>query len=109
MPFDAQVLSFMPHMHMRGTAFRYELVEPGGERRELLDVPHYDFNWQLLYRAAEPVLVRAGSRIEATAWYDNSAENPNNPDPRAEVRWGDQTEEEMMIGYVEYIKEGEAP
>ncbi len=108
-PFDAQVLSLMPHMHMRGTAFRYELVEPGGQRRELLDVPRYDFNWQLLYRAAEPVLVQAGSRIEATAWYDNSAENPNNPDPSAEVRWGDQTEEEMMIGYVEYVKVGGGP
>ncbi len=103
-PFGAQILSLMPHMHMRGAAFRYELVDAGGQRRELLDVPRYDFNWQLLYRAAEPIAVEAGSRIEATAWFDNSAENPNNPDPTAEVRWGDQTEEEMMIGYVEYVK-----
>ena len=79
-PFDSQIISFMPHMHMRGKAFRYDLVDPAGERRELLSVPAYDFNWQLQYRSAEPVLAMTGSRIEATAWYDNSPENPNNPD-----------------------------
>ena len=57
-PFDAQILSFMPHMHMRGKAFRYDLVDADGQRRELLNVPAYDFNWQLQYRAAEPVIVR---------------------------------------------------
>jgi mono/diheme cytochrome c family protein len=103
-PFDAQILSFMPHMHMRGKAFRYDLVDADGQRRELLNVPAYDFNWQLQYRAAEPVIVRAGSRIESTAWFDNSPENPNNPDSTKTVRWGDQTEEEMMIGYLEYVR-----
>ena len=103
-PFDAQILSFMPHMHMRGKAFRYEMVDASGQRRELLNVPNYDFNWQLLYRAAEPVIARAGSRIEATAWFDNSLENPSNPDPTKTVRWGEQTEDEMMIGYLEYVK-----
>ena len=103
-PFDSQIISFMPHMHMRGKAFRYDLVDPAGERRELLSVPVYDFNWQLQYRSAEPVLAMTGSRIEATAWYDNSPENPNNPDSTKTVTWGDQTEEEMMIGYLEYVR-----
>ena len=103
-PFDSQIISFMPHMHMRGKAFRYDMVDPAGERRELLSVPAYDFNWQLQYRSAQPVLARTGSRIEATAWYDNSPENPNNPDATKTVTWGDQTEEEMMIGYLEYVR-----
>jgi hypothetical protein len=103
-PFDAQILSFMPHMHMRGKAFRYEMVDAAGERRDLLNVPRYDFNWQLLYRAAEPISAAPGSRIEATAWFDNSPENPNNPDPAKTVTWGDQTEDEMMIGYLEYVR-----
>lgn len=103
-PFDSRILSFMPHMHMRGKAFRYDMVDPAGERRELLNVPAYDFNWQLQYRSAEPVLAMTGSRIEATAWYDNSPENPNNPDAAKTVTWGDQTEEEMMIGYLEYVR-----
>lgn len=103
-PFDSQILSFMPHMHMRGKDFRYELVAPDGSRRELLSVPAYDFNWQILYRAAEPVEITRGSRIEATAHFDNSAGNPSNPDPTKTVRWGLQTEEEMMIGYLEYVR-----
>ena len=103
-PFDSQIISFMPHMHMRGKAFLYEMVDPAGERRELLSVPAYDFNWQLQYRSAEPVLAMTGSRIEATAWYDNSPENPNNPDATKTVRWGEQTEDEMMIGYLEYVR-----
>ncbi len=103
-PFDSQILSFMPHMHMRGKAFRYDMVDPAGHSRELLSVPAYDFNWQLQYRPAEAILATTGSRIQATAWFDNSAENPNNPDPTKAVTWGDQTEEEMMIGYLEYAR-----
>jgi thiol-disulfide isomerase/thioredoxin len=103
-PFEAQILSFMPHMHMRGKAFRYDLVDAAGTRVELLNVPRYDFNWQLLYRAAEPLVLNSGSRIEATAWYDNSPENPSNPDPAKTVVWGDQTEDEMMLGYLEYVR-----
>ena len=103
-PFDSQIISFMPHMHMRGKAFRYDMVDPLGERRELLSVPAYDFNWQIQYRSAQPVPAKTGSRIEATAWYDNSPENPNNPDATKTVTWGDQTEEEMMIGYLEYVR-----
>lgn len=101
-PRDIRLLSLMPHMHYRGKAFRYELVEPDGETRRLLDVPSYDFNWQLSYRFAEPPLIERGSRIEVTGWYDNSAGNPANPDPTRTVTWGLQSVEEMLIGYVEY-------
>lgn len=97
-PQGTQLLAFMPHMHLRGKAFRYELVTTG-EPETLLDIPHYDFNWQTAYRLAEPRSVPAGASIRATAYYDNSENNLNNPDPTATVRWGDQTYEEMMIGY----------
>jgi hypothetical protein len=59
-------------------------------------VPRYDFNWQTYYVFAKPLAISAGARIEASAWYDNSAGNPSNPDPKVEVRWGDQTWEEMQ-------------
>lgn len=109
--FDAKVLSFMPHMHVRGKAFRYELALPDGSRKTLLDVPRYDFNWQLQYRLAEPIDAPAGSKLIATGWYDNSVNNPANPDPTREVKWGQQTDDEMMLGYLEYyvpsLKPGE--
>jgi hypothetical protein len=101
-PFDAKILSFMPHMHVRGKAYRYELQTPDGKTRPLLDVPRYDFNWQLQYRLAEPVDAPAGSTLLGAAWYDNSAGNPANPDPKQRVKWGEQTDEEMMLGYFEY-------
>ncbi|TVS16146.1 MAG: redoxin [Planctomycetaceae bacterium] len=101
-PIDARLLALMPHMHLRGKAFRYDLVMPDGQRRRLLDVPRYDFNWQLEYRLAEPLDVPRGSRIEVTGWFDNSAGNPANPDPTRTVRWGLQTDEEMLLGYLEY-------
>lgn len=101
-PRDARLLGFLPHMHLRGKAWRYTLLTPDGKEETLLDVPRYDFNWQLLYRYAEPKLATAGSRIKATGWYDNSTANPANPDPLKTVRWGPQTTEEMMLGYVEY-------
>jgi len=101
-PREARLLGFLPHMHVRGKAFRYELVSPDGTAKTLLDVPRYDFNWQLGYRLAQPLTVKAGSRLRATAWYDNSRGNPANPDPTKPVKWGLQTYEEMMLGYVEY-------
>ncbi len=100
---DIQLLAMMPHMHLRGTAFRYELVYPNGEKTNLLEVPRYDFNWQLEYRLAEPLQIPKGSRFEISAWYDNSPENPANPDPDKEVTWGPQTHEEMMLGYLEFV------
>jgi hypothetical protein len=97
---DALLIGMAPHMHMRGKSFRYDAVYPDGRRETLLDVPRYDFNWQLQYAPAKPLPLPAGSRIECSAVFDNSANNPFNPDPKATVRWGDQTWEEMMIGFV---------
>jgi thiol-disulfide isomerase/thioredoxin/mono/diheme cytochrome c family protein len=101
-PFDAKVTAFFPHAHLRGKAARYEVRLPDGTRKPLLDVPHYDFNWQLAYRYADPMAVPRGSMLIYTAWYDNSDKNPANPDPTKLVRWGQQTYDEMHLGYVEY-------
>ena len=103
-PQPVKILGLMPHMHVRGKAFRFEVILPGGETRSLLEVPRYDFNWQLAYRYAEPVQLPAGSKVRATGWFDNSTKNPANPDPAKTVRWGPQTHDEMMLGYVEYIR-----
>lgn len=97
-----EIVSYMPHMHVRGKAFQYAMVYPDGRREVLLDVPRYDFGWQLAYEPAEPLAVPAGARMECVARYDNSPNNRNNPDPSKEVRWGDQTWEEMMIGWFTY-------
>jgi thiol-disulfide isomerase/thioredoxin len=94
--------SFSPHMHLRGKAFRYELISKDGKRELLLSVPKYDFNWQSAYTLAKPREIPAGSVIECTAWFDNSKKNPFNPNPAKAVEWGDQTWEEMMLGYIEY-------
>ncbi|MDY3558787.1 redoxin domain-containing protein [Gemmata sp. JC673] len=96
------LLSLSPHMHLRGKAFKYELVTKDGTRETLLNVPKYDFNWQLSYALTKPRELPAGSKIECTAWYDNSAKNPFNPNPGKKVTWGDQTWDEMMIGFFEY-------
>jgi len=98
-PRDALLLSLMPHMHVRGKSFRYEILGAGGRRQTLLNVPHYDFNWQTGYELEKPLLLPRGTRIKAFASYDNSAENPANPDPSARVSWGDQSWDEMMLGY----------
>ena len=96
---DAKLLAMLPHMHLRGKSFRYTAVGPDGRRETLLDVPAYDFNWQTTYRLAEPLAFPAGSYVECVAHFDNSERNPANPDPLRDVLWGDQTYEEMMIGY----------
>lgn len=100
---DVELTGFMPHMHLRGKAFRYELTDPDGQVSVLLDVPQYDFNWQLEYRLAEPMHIQRGSQIKVTGWFDNSANNPANPNPNKLVRWGEQTDQEMLIGYMEYV------
>jgi thiol-disulfide isomerase/thioredoxin len=102
---DAHLLSFMPHMHLRGKDFLYEAQFPDGRRETLLSVPAYDFGWQSYYRLAEPLALPKGTKILCTAHFDNSASNPANPDPSATVRWGDQTREEMMIGYVDIVSD----
>jgi mono/diheme cytochrome c family protein len=109
MPADARILAFMPHMHVRGKAYRYELEVPGGSKRTVLDIPHYDFNWQLRYELREPLEAPRGATLHGTAWYDNSADNPANPDPTKTVRWGPQTVDEMMLGYIEYYLVDEDP
>jgi peroxiredoxin len=96
---DLLVLALFPHMHLRGKSFRYEVVHPDGSEEVLLDVPRYDFNWQHRYELARPLRVAAGSLIRCTAVFDNSADNPANPDPTAEVRAGVQSWEEMFNGY----------
>jgi peroxiredoxin len=104
---DAELLSFMPHMHLRGKDFKYEAVFPDGKAETLLRVPRYDFGWQSNYRLETPLRLPAGTRIECTAHFDNSKDNPNNPDPKQAVTWGEQTWEEMMIGFVDYVYTGE--
>lgn len=101
-PMNATALGFLPHMHLRGKAFRYEITPPGGKTETILDIPHYDFNWQLYYRLAEPRPLQVGTTVKATGWFDNSTKNPANPDATKTVRWGPQTTDEMMLGYLEY-------
>jgi hypothetical protein len=99
---DSHIDSLHPHMHMRGKDFKYTLVYPDGTSKLLLWVPRFDFNWQLTYFFKEPVAAPKDSRLEVVAHHDNSIKNKFNPDPTATVRWGDQTWEEMMIGYLDY-------
>jgi hypothetical protein len=99
LPNDALLLGFFPHMHLRGKAFEYDLIEPGGLPVPLLRVSHYDFHWQMDYRLAKPLAVKRGTGLSITAWYDNSPNNPLNPDPTVEVHWGEQSWEEMMVGF----------
>jgi peroxiredoxin len=98
---DTLLYSFVPHMHTRGAWMKYEALYPDGRRETLLSVPRYDFNWQLDYRLAEPKLLPAGAWLYCTGGFDNSARNPHNPDPAKRVRWGDQSFEEMFIGFAQ--------
>lgn len=98
-PNDALLLSFFPHMHLRGKTFEYRLIQPGSKPRTLLRVPNYSFYWQLSYKLAEPVPLKAGWTLQAIATFDNSRANPHNPDPDSAVRWGEQTWAEMMVGF----------
>jgi hypothetical protein len=102
-PADVMLTSMTPHMHVRGKDFKYTAYYPDGTSEVLLNVPHYDFNWQLRYEPQDPVRIPKGTRIECVAHYDNSPNNKFNPDPVKDVRWGDQTFEEMMIGFIEYV------
>ena len=103
-PFDLPVTSFIAHMHVRGKSFKYEVTYPDGKHEVLLDIPRYDFNWQLRYELKEPKLIPRGSEVRITALYDNSIGNRANPDPTRTVKWGPQTYDEMMIGYLEYFQ-----
>lgn len=109
LPNEATLLSFFPHMHLRGKRFEYNLVhreENAGAsdisappRFETLLRVNYHFHWQMSYRLATPIHLPAGTELQAVAWFDNSRDNPHNPDPDAAVRWGEQTYDEMMVGF----------
>jgi len=96
------VYGIFPHTHVRGTRWLYTLEKPDGTSEVILDVPRYDFNWQTYYMFAKPLEVPAGAKIVSKAWYDNSAGNPDNPDPTKDVRWGDQSWEEMQYTGILY-------
>ena len=98
LPNDALLLSFFPHMHLRGKRFEYNIVHADRTIETLLRV-NYHFHWQMSYRLAEPLKLKAGTELQAVAWYDNSRANMHNPDPDAAVRWGEQTSDEMMVGF----------
>lgn len=97
---DAMLYDLSPHMHLRGSWFKFQLLHPDGRRETLLSVPHYDFNWQTSYRLAEPRRIPAGTWMLCTGGHDNSAKNPNNPDPSKTIRWGLQSWDEMFMGFM---------
>jgi hypothetical protein len=98
LPNDAMLLSFFPHMHLRGKAFEYNIVHPDHTKETLLHV-NYNFYWQLSYKLAKPLPLKAGTELQAIGVFDNSKNNPHNPDPTKAIHWGDQTNEEMMVGF----------
>jgi len=107
---DSYIMSFLPHMHYRGKAFSYTARFPDGRKEKLLSVSDYDFNWQTVYEPQEPIFVPKGTRIDCVARWDNSADNLDNPDPTRNVRFGSESYDEMMIGFVDYVvAEGKAP
>jgi peroxiredoxin len=97
---DAVIYSLLPHAHFRGKAMQFSVIYPDGTEELLLNVPNYDFNWQTTYELDEPKYIPAGTKIVHTTWWDNSAQNPANPDPSIEVTWGEQSFEEMLFGAV---------
>jgi hypothetical protein len=121
LPNDALLLSLFPHMHLRGKRFEYNVlhpdtphptgahpngISPNPNSVETLLRVNYHFHWQMSYKLAEPMPLKAGTELQAIAWYDNSKNNPHNPDPDSAVRWGDQTYDEMMVGFFDVAVEG---
>ena len=102
-PEEILITSFQPHMHYRGKSMKYELIYPDNTRMTLLDIPNWDFNWQFAYNLAAPIKAPRGSRVLATAVFDNSADNINNPDPKKTVAWGPNSDDEMMMSGFEFI------
>jgi peroxiredoxin len=98
---DSLIYTFSPHMHLRGSWMKYEALYPDGNREILLSVPRYDFNWQTTYRLATPKRVPKGTWILCTGGFDNSPQNPSNPDAHKRVKWGDQSWDEMFIGFLQ--------
>lgn len=102
---DVKVISYTPHMHLRGKSYEYRAYYPNGESEVLLRVPRWDFNWQMTYLLAEPKLLPKGTRLETIGYYDNSPNNPSNPNPKVEVPYGEQTTNEMMGGIMDFAIE----
>ncbi len=105
---DVRVWTMHPHMHLRGKDMTYTAIYPDGRSQIVLNVPKFDFGWQTDYWLAEPLTLPKGSKLHVRAHFDNSAANRSNPDPSKVVRWGDQTWEEMMIGFFTYTVEGQS-
>ena len=97
---DSMLYDLSPHMHLRGSWFKFEALYPNGKHETLLSVPRYDFNWQHNYRLKEPKRMPAGTWILCTGGFNNSPTNPYNPDPAIHVHWGDQSFDEMFIGFM---------
>ena len=106
---DVTLRSLLPHTHLRGKRWEYTATYPDGRTEVILSVPKYDFNWQTDYVFAQPLKLPKGTKIRAVAHYDNSAANKSNPDPKVDVKWGDQTWEEMMFTSLVYSIDGVAP
>lgn len=104
---DSRIISLLPHFHLRGASARYDAVYPDGTQEVLLEVPKYDFSWQTTYRFREFKQVPAGTKIIFTSTFDNSTDNPANPDPASDVRWGNPTYAEMSYGYMMFINEAD--
>jgi hypothetical protein len=101
---DSYILGFLPHMHVRGKAAKFEITHPNGEHKVLLHVPTYDFDWQHQYNYKEPVFAPKGAKVTMTLWWDNSADNPHNPDPSTKVFWGTPTWDEMGYGFMDFVR-----
>jgi hypothetical protein len=99
---DGYIIGMMPHMHLRGKDFLIEAHYPENQKETLLSVPRFNFNWQSIYRPVEPLAMPKGTKLVCVAHFDNSTKNLNNPDPTQAVRWGDQTWQEMMIGWIDF-------
>ena len=109
LPTDVEVIALMPHMHLRGRSMRYTAYLPGGQAITILDVPNFEFGWQLTYELERPLRLPSGTRLEVLAHFDNSAGNRRNPDPKSSVRWGEQSWEEMMVGWLTVTKRVQVP
>lgn len=101
-PKDGHVTAFMPHMHLRGKSFRVESLDANGKATILLEVPRYNFNWQAIYRLEKPLPIAKGTKLRYIAHFDNSDKNPHNPDASKDLYWGDQTWQEMMVGWTDF-------
>jgi mono/diheme cytochrome c family protein len=106
---DVTLASIHPHMHTRGKDFEYRIVYPDGRTETILRVPKYNWRWQLWYNLAEPMNLPKGTKIECTAHFDNSADNPENPDPTKTVIWGQQSWDEMMVGFFNLVFDAKTP